>query len=107
MIRSEITGGIRVLTLARPEAAAALCREPYPVQVERHRGTGEAVLMLTEENGDPLPIVAAWLEMPDAEMTEDDGGAYLTLTEGGGWVRVRETVEDIRETLRMLAEEGA
>lgn len=100
----------RRLTLARLEAAAAKCHEPYPVQVERHRKTGEAVLFLTSPHNGEVMAIARYLLDAEPDIRElGDGTTAIRIGKFGGLTNmysVTEPAEAIRETLRMLAEEN-
>lgn len=100
----------RRLTLARLETTAALCREPYPVQVERHKKTGEAVLFLTSPHNGEVMAIARYLLDAEPDIRElGDGTTAIRIGKFGGLTNmysVTEPAEAIRETLRMLAEEG-
>lgn len=74
-----------------------------PIPVAIHPGTGEAVLMLTNEDGAPLCATASSIHHVD---DHTEGGAFIVfdgeILEAA--LEVRESAEDIRATLRALAE---
>lgn len=73
---------------------------PVPVYVHEN---GEAVLMLTLDDGSVYPVVSTWVL--DVEAVGDRSEVLLGGTDET-WLNARESAEDIRATLQILAKES-